>query len=150
MKKTDYVIKLFKFLGIDKNNLKIELKDEERAEFVDAIIPEEKAGFVIGFKGETIDSIELLLNLSFQDKEKKIVLDVNKYRAQKQERLLEKARRLADKALETGQEQSLWSLNSYERFLVHSEISGDSDFASLETTSQDDYDGRTLVIRVRM
>ena len=89
----------------------------------------EGAGALIGHHGETMDSLQYLANLAANKKVKgekreyvKITLDVEGYRAKREESLRALARRMAAKVQKYKKSVMLEPMNPYERRIIHSEI----------------------------
>ena len=89
----------------------------------------EGAGALIGHHGETMDSLQYLANLAANKKVKgekreyvKITLDVEGYRAKREESLRALARRMAAKVVKYKKSVMLEPMNPYERRIIHSEI----------------------------
>ena len=79
-----------------------EIKEDENG--FNVLIDTQDAGRLIGFKGETLSSLQLLINqmmTKYQDKEyKRIILDVSGWRKQKEEELLSQAKTWAGEVKE--------------------------------------------------
>lgn len=78
--------------------------------------------YLIGEDGDRLDDLQYLVNRMVQLKNPdapRIKVDCNGYREQSEERLLAKARELAEKAIETGKPFKMQPLNAYHRRLVH-------------------------------
>ena len=91
----------------------------------------EGAGVLIGHHGDTLDSLQYLANLSANRKiegEKreyvKVTVDIEGYRAKREETLRTLARRMAEKVLRNKRSVMLEPMNPYERRIIHSEIQG--------------------------
>ena len=91
----------------------------------------EGAGMLIGHHGETLDSIQYLANLAANKKIKgekreyvKITVDVEGYRAKREEALRALARRMAAKVVKGKKSVMLEPMNPYERRIIHSEVQG--------------------------
>ncbi len=89
----------------------------------------EGAGLLIGHHGETLDALQYLANLAANKKVKgekreyvKITLDVEGYRAKREEALRALARRMAAKVIKGKKSVMLEPMNPYERRIIHSEI----------------------------
>lgn len=89
----------------------------------------EGAGVLIGHHGDTLDSLQYLANLAANKKEDgekrdfvRITVDVEGYRAKREETLRTLARRMADKVLKYKKSVMLEPMNPYERRIIHSEI----------------------------
>jgi predicted RNA-binding protein Jag len=86
-------------------------------------------GILIGHHGETLDAIQYLLNLAairHSDNPAgdyvKISLDIENYRAKREETLRSLARRMAARALKYKRNVFLEPMNAYERRIIHSEL----------------------------
>lgn len=89
----------------------------------------EQASVLIGHHGETLDAIQYLANLCLARKSEgdnkeyvKVVVDIENYRAKREETLRALARKMAQKALRQGRNVHLDPMNPYERRIIHSEI----------------------------
>ncbi len=89
----------------------------------------EGAGVLIGHHGETLDAIQYLANLAANKKVKgekrehtKITLDIEGYRAKREEALRALARRMAAKVIKAKKSVMLEPMNPYERRIIHSEV----------------------------
>ena len=104
------------------------MKDGEDGE-KKIIIEGGNAAILIGHHGETLDALQYLANLAANKKvagEKrayvKISVDVEGYRAKREETLRALARRMADKVLKYKKSVMLEPMNPYERRIIHSEV----------------------------
>ena len=91
----------------------------------------EGAGLLIGHHGETLDALQYLANLAANKKVKgekrdyvKVSLDVEGYRAKREEALRALARRMAAKVVKGKKSVMLEPMNPYERRIIHSEVQG--------------------------
>lgn len=144
------IIRIFDFYGIDESEISFEEHKDEEKNYINIVLPEERAKHFIGAKGETLDAIEILVRLSHQDEieeNERLIIDINGYRKEREAKLQERALGIAEKVRETGREYVFNDLNSYERFLIHSAIGNNPDFSDIETFSEDDTFGRVLVVR---
>ena len=89
----------------------------------------EEASVLIGHHGETLDSLQYLANLAANRREEdeegnytRIAVDIENYRAKRENTLRRLARRMADKALRTRRNVTLEPMNPYERRIIHSEV----------------------------
>ena len=111
-------------------NLEIEVEatvgtDEENAGCI--TIDGKDASVLIGHHGETLDALQYLANLAAnraegKDDHERITVDVANYRARREEKLRELARRQAEKVQKYGRSVMLEPMNPYERRIIHSEI----------------------------
>ena len=110
----------------------------------------EGAGILIGHHGETLDALQYLSNLSANRKipgEKKeyvkMTVDIEGYRAKREETLRSLARKMADKVLKNKKSVMLEPMNPYERRIIHSEI---QNIEGVPTNSIGSEDNRKIVI----
>ena len=88
----------------------------------------ENAGVLIGHHGDTLDAIQYLVNLAANRKEDedrcytKITVDVENYRAKREDTLRQLAKRMAEKVLKYKKSITLEPMNPYERRIIHSEV----------------------------
>lgn len=80
---------------------------------------------VIGKRGDVLDAIQTLAgavaNIG-RDEYKKVVVDCENYRKQREETLKALAEKLAKKAVEKGRKMTLEPMNPYERRIIHSAL----------------------------
>ena len=89
----------------------------------------EAAGVLIGHHGDTLDALQYLANLAANRKEEgekrefaRITVDVEAYRAKREEALRALARKKANQVLKYKKSIMLEPMNPYERRIIHSEI----------------------------
>ena len=89
------------------------------------------ASTLIGHHGDTLDAVQYLANLASARKNSKgerdksrVTIDIEGYRAKREETLRALARRMAAKALRNKRSVMLEPMNAYERRIIHSEIQG--------------------------
>lgn len=105
-------------------------------------------GRLIGFKGETLDALQLLVNqiVSRQnpDKYKRVVIDVAGWRKSKEGDLERRARQWAEEIKENGKSIELDPMPSWQRRIVHMVI---SEIPEVESESVGEGKDRHLVIK---
>ena len=82
----------------------------------------EDAGLLIGRRGETLRSLQFIVNIIVnrnQDKNVRVLLDVEEYRLRRQRSLEELAQRVANKVSATGRSIALEPMPPAERRVVH-------------------------------
>lgn len=127
-----------------------EIEEKEDGFFVFIDTPD--AGRLIGFRGETLSGLQLLVNQmvakTVDEKEsfKRVVLDVSGWRKQKEEELLKKAQDFGKQVLETKKEMELEPMSAWQRRIVHMVI---SEISGLETESVGEGRDRHIVIRIK-
>ena len=107
-------------------------------------------GVLIGHHGETLDSLQYLANLAANRKEEgekreftKISIDIENYRAKREETLRALARRMADKVIKYKKSIMMEPMNPYERRIIHSEI---QNISGVSTNSIGSENNRKVVI----
>jgi spoIIIJ-associated protein len=101
---------------------------------------------LIGKHGQTLEAIQELTRMAVGrklDQRVRVIVDVEDYRKRREERLEERARELAERVRETGREEELDPMNSYERKLVHDAV---ADIDGVETVSRGEEPERYVVI----
>lgn len=146
-----YIHDICQHSGLDAENVQIELNDDDAYLKVEVTVPAEDSGLFIGFRGETLSSLQRLVRVLFQDEypEKKIIVNVNNYREQRTEKLQEMATNIAERVLESGRPYVFAYLPPHERYVIHSLISEDEAFQELESISEGEGAQRRLVIRLK-
>jgi spoIIIJ-associated protein len=89
------------------------------------------ASTLIGHHGDTLDALQYLANLASARKNRdgerdksRVTLDIEGYRAKREETLRALARRMAAKAIRNNRSVMLEPMSAYERRIIHSEIQG--------------------------
>lgn len=110
----------------------------------------QSAAILIGHHGETLDSLQYLANLAANkriDGKKgeyvKISVDVEGYRAKREETLRALARKMASRVIKYKKSVMLEPMNPYERRIIHSEIQG---IEGVSTNSIGSENNRKVVI----
>lgn len=136
-------------IGLEADQIKTDIEETDDQVLVSLQVPQEESGLFIGFHGETLNSLQRIIRVVFQESypDKKIILNVNDYRQQRTEKMQELARTTARKVLDSGKQHSLSSLLPHERFVIHSTISNEPEFVDLESFSEGEEPYRVLVIR---
>jgi len=122
----EFVKKLMADMQIEAE---VEMCDGESADHKVISVSGEGAAVLIGHHGETLDSLQYLANLSANKKVNgvkrefvKITVDVEGYRAKREETLRALARRKAQQVLKYKKSVMLEPMNPYERRIIHSEV----------------------------
>ena len=110
----------------------------------------EDASTLIGHHGDTLDALQYLANLASARKnihgerdKSRVTLDIEGYRAKREETLRALARRMAQKALRNRRSVMLEPMSAYERRIIHSEIQG---IEGVSTNSIGSDNNRKIVI----
>ncbi len=143
-------LEFIKKLLCDMNiEAEVEMTDGESGE-KRISISGESAAILIGHHGDTLDSLQYLANLAANkriDGKKgdyvKITVDVEGYRAKREETLRALARRMASKVIKYKKSVMLEPMNPYERRIIHSEI---QNMEGVSTNSIGSENNRKVVI----
>ena len=114
------------------------------------IISGDDASTLIGHHGDTLDALQYLANLASARKningerdKSRVTIDIEGYRAKREETLRALARRMAAKALRNKRSVMLEPMSAYERRIIHSEIQG---IEGVSTNSVGSDNNRKIVI----
>lgn len=142
----DFVKQLVKNLGIDASVTLYHCEDNSRR----ITISGEGAHILIGHHGEALDSLQYLANLASAKKNaegernrRRVTIDIEGYRAKREETLRALARRMAAKALRNHKNVMLEPMSAYERRIIHSEVQG---IEGVSTNSIGSDNNRKIVI----
>ena len=126
----------------------IEVKEEKDTIFIN--LSGSKMGLVIGYRGETLDSLQylvsLVVNKSHDVPYKKVVLDTENYRSKREETLKRVAQKTAYKVKKTGRPYKLEPMNPYERRIIHSALQSYND---INTYSEGEEPFRRIVVSLK-
>ena len=134
--------KFFQSLGIDT---KFTVSEDE--ETIAVTLETEDTGIVIGYHGETLEALQLILSLLLAKERgefKRVSLEVGDYKKNRSEWLERLALDAKERALSENKEVYLSDLKSWERRVVHLLLQDDKEVASESTGEGKD---RVLVIK---
>ena len=141
-----FVEKLVADMNIDAQ---INMTEGENGEHIISITGE-SAAILIGHHGETLDSLQYLANLAANKRVNgkkedyvKINVDIEGYRAKREETLRALARKMAAKVLKYKKSVMLEPMNPYERRIIHSEI---QNIEGVSTNSIGSENNRKIVV----
>ncbi len=142
----EFIEKLLADMNIDAE---VTMTDGEEGEKKIAVSGE-SAALLIGHHGETLDSLQYLASLAAnkrvdgkKDEYVRITVDVEGYRAKREETLRALARRMAARVQKYKKSVMLEPMNPYERRIIHSEI---QNIAGVSTNSIGSENNRKIVI----
>ncbi|MBP3387064.1 MAG: protein jag [Clostridia bacterium] len=116
----DFLEKLFGNMKLDAK-LDIEEKDDE----INVKISGDNMGILIGRHGEILDSLQYLTGFAAnngRDDHTRVTVDVENYRARREDALRILAKRMADKAKKYRKSFTLEPMPAYERRIIHSQV----------------------------
>jgi spoIIIJ-associated protein len=122
---------------------------EEQEDILEVLMETKDTGIVIGYHGEVLESLQLVLSLAIAKKLGRFVrvsIEVDGYKKNRTEYLHNLAMQVKEKALSENKEQVLSSLKSWERRIIHLYLQSDE-----QVTSESEGEGkdRVLVIKPR-
>lgn len=121
-------------------------KDKEGVVSLELDLPDQQSGILIGYHGETIAALQLLLNMMFYKQTgewSKLVLNIGGYREKRTNYLTALAQDTATKVIDSGEPLALYNLNPFERRVVHMALSENKEVV---TESQGEGKNRFLVV----
>ena len=106
----------------------------------------DSGGLLIGRRGQTLDALEYIVNRIVGREDAvsgRVMIDVERYRERRLEHLTQLARRLAEKAKQTGRPVTLNPMSARDRRVVHVTLQGDT---AISTRSQGEGHYRKVII----
>ncbi|OGM02591.1 hypothetical protein A2115_01070 [Candidatus Woesebacteria bacterium GWA1_41_8] len=136
--------KLFSLMGVD---VKLTVsKDKENDALSVEIEAENEAGLLIGNKGRTLESIQLVLGMMLKNKTgewKRVVVNIADWREKEEQRLKDLAAQASDRAKTTGEAQAIYNLSAGQRRIIHLFLSEEK---GIETESKGEGRDRYLLV----
>ena len=127
--------------------IEVDLVSEEQEDSAIFHLEGRNLGILIGKHGQTLDALQYLANLAANrgtgSERLHVILDVEGYRARREETLTRLAGHLAEKACRIGQEIHLEPMNRHERKIIHMAL---QDSRKVATYSSGDEPRRYVVI----
>ncbi len=146
-KAKDFLQTLFEKMDIECD-FSVELNDDVLNIHVNRIDPDDK-GILIGKRGKNLDALQYLLSLVInKDRQDYVrtIVDVENYRAKREETLVRLAHKMADKSRYYNKKVRLEPMNPYERRIIHSALQGEKDIITY-SEGEDPY--RKVIIDVK-
>ena len=132
---------------LKNSNVEADLSVTQEGNVIKVDIKGEEASVLIGRRGETLDSIQLLTGLALNKINKnssmRVVVDIENYRSKREESLIRYAQKVAREVIKTKKTKKLEYMNPYERRIIHSALQNDK-YVSTYSEGTDPY--RRLVI----
>jgi spoIIIJ-associated protein len=133
-------------------NYQIEVNEDEEQLLLTILLSETDSGILIGRHGETLVALQRIIRTVFAEQfaAKRLIVNVNDYRDQREEKIRIMIDRAIDKIRLSGRRHHLYRLNSSERFFAHHLINTHPDYVDYTSYSIDDPEsGRVLVIETK-
>jgi spoIIIJ-associated protein len=118
---------------LEKMDVDSKVSIEEKEGVIHINIESEDSGLLIGYHGETLQALQLLLGMMVnqgRQEWQRTIVDIGDYREQREEVLARMARRAAERARDLKEEQELPVMPAYERRLVHIAIAQEEGVSS--------------------
>lgn len=112
----------------DEMKLDVVIDVQEKGGYLVFDLQGENLGILIGRRGDTLDALQFLLNLVINEKNSakvKGIIDIENYRAKREDTLVGLSHKLAAKARKTGQKVVLEPMNPQERRIIHMALQND-------------------------
>ena len=150
--KYDYIEEARNFLANILKAMKIdaEINIEEDDDTLHINLNGKNIGLLIGYRGETLDSIQYLVSLVVNKvhelPHKRVILDTENYRSKREETLKGVAVKTANRVIKTKKSFKLEPMNPYERRIIHSALQAN---AFVITHSEGEEPFRRVVIELK-
>ena len=139
---TTYIQEIISEMGVED----LEISHETDGKMINFQLESEKAAFLIGKRGSTLNALQQLAQLVANKgtgSYKVVRIDVGDYRVRREQSLEQLAERMADKAIRSGRKVQLEPMPSNERKVLHNAL---ADRLEIETYSEGKDPRRYLVI----
>ena len=140
----DFLSNVTKLMGVD-----VEIRMLEEENHLTVEMTGDTLGVLIGRRGETMDALQYLASLTVnKDKNEytRVSLDVEHYRAKREETLRKLALRMANRARKSGRRVVLEPMNPYERRVLHSALQNNP---YVQTHSEGEEPYRRVIITLK-
>ena len=141
----DFITNILKCMEIEAD---IDVREEN--DTITINLSGERMGLIIGYRGETLDSIQylvsLIVNKIHELPHKRVILDTENYRSKREETLKGLAIKTANKVKKTRKLFKLEPMNPSERRVIHSALQED---AFINTYSEGDEPFRRVVVELK-
>ena len=150
--KYNYIEEARNFLANILKAMKIdaEINIEEDDDTLHINLNGKNMGLLIGYRGETLDSIQYLVSLVVNKvhelPHKRVILDTENYRSKREETLKGVAIKTANRVMKTKRSFKLEPMNPYERRIIHSALQAN---AFVMTHSEGEEPFRRVVIELK-
>jgi spoIIIJ-associated protein len=127
-------------------NLRTRVTSWEDEEEIHVDVWGDDLGILIGRGGTTLQALQDLVSTIVrrqQDEERRIVVDVERYKERRRQKLREYAERMADKAMATRKPVRLEPMNARERKVIHDAL---KDINGVDSKSEGEDPDRRIVI----
>lgn len=140
--------KIEKFLEDFKNksNIQMDFSVEANNNYIDIKINGDEIGYLIGYRGDTLNSLQVILsaiaNINYSERVK-IYLDICGYKEKRKQILEDLAVKISKTVLRTGRSIKLDPMMAYERKIIHTKL---QENPNISTKSIGEEPNRRIVI----
>ncbi|MDD6793970.1 MAG: protein jag [Clostridiaceae bacterium] len=140
------------FLNDILNNMNItaDISIIEKDNTLNIDITGKNVGSIIGYRGETLDSIQylvsIIVNKNHEEPYRKVIVDVENYRKKREDTLKGVAVKAANRVRKSGRAYKLEPMNPYERRIIHSAL---QEFNDITTHSEGEDPHRRVIIELK-
>lgn len=132
---------------LPKEELMYEINSKD--EYIEVNINGKNISYLIGYRGETLNAIQTILNSVLRNKMKtsiRVTLDICGYKNERKKTLEDLAVRVASSVIKTGKSVTLDPMRPYERKIIHSKLQENS---KIRTHSVGEEPYRKIVISLK-
>lgn len=145
-----YDAKTFLISVLNSMDINADIDIKEENDIIKINLKGPKMGLVIGYRGETLDSLQylvsLVVNKNHENPYKRVVLDAENYRHKREETLIRVAQKTAYKVKKSGRPYKLEPMNPYERRIIHSAL---QEYTDINTYSEGEEPFRRIIISLK-
>ena len=149
LEKSEQNVKKFLEDFLPKLGENISYKITKTEDALEISIDGEAAGFLIGYRGETLYSVQNILSAVASkgvDVRVRVILDIEGYKNKREKTLEDLAERMAARVIRTGKPVTLEPMKPYERKIIHSKLQ-ESDKVTTQSVGEEPR--RRLVISLK-
>ena len=131
---------------LTKVSKNIQYKIKNTSEAIEVELTGEDASKLIGYRGETLNSVQTILSAVASKKKEnpiKVLVDIENYRAKRKQTLEELAEKIERTVSKTGKKVTLEPMTPYERKIIHTKL---QESKSVKTYSIGENNNRRIVI----
>ncbi len=133
--------------SLPNNDLKYTIENDKNDILVD--INGEDTGFLIGYRGNVLNSLQVILNNIANkgiNERVRVLLNIGGYKQKREQDLKELAEKIAGTVIRKGKSITLEPMTSYERKIIHAELQSNS---KVETHSIGEEPNRKIVVSLK-
>lgn len=137
--------KVLQLLELMQQEAEIEVQEGENSE-IHVKIKCEDPGILIGWKGKNLSSLQHILTLILNtnaEEWSRVIVDVNNYREEQEDRIAKMALAAAKQVVANGEAVVMGKMSPYERRIVHMALAEDE---KVKTESEGEGEARHVVV----